>query len=643
MALNGLLSGIASGAGEVYGTVAEEKRQQKIAQDKILAEGYAKQADDPNATDEDALAAHKLSLQYSGVNKKDIEQIAALSMHHRRLQKSQQDQMNNPGGAEGPSGVGAPAQTVTPPAVHVPGQDPNHPDQGPSTQLPATEGTPGLPPMPTYQAPTNADYTGQQAARNAQVMAPVKIGITQAGIEAKMEGLSAEKKREIQDKLSLLENPTEAQVNNLVAGIKTPAMVSAKGSKPISGAQISQNEPGATDVHGGSIPNDPSAMYSQLLNRDGTPAGYVRFSPPSTGKEWIRVPVNESATGWAHETFDQYGNHAGYRMNVMPPASLLPQLKTDIINHIVEQSDGSRVAVPLPNTTTRGPALPAPTSVAPGQASSPAQGGGITDRVIQATAGPSAPLPVAPDTPQPQDQTPGMPAKPPAMPVGAAKAGPTAALPSAGRVVGGRSLTPEQSIKQSQALPMVNLAISKLKFLEANADIFGNAISSGKIALQTDPHQGFIKAVLNKGMTLSPLEADIAATFTKASEEIFLTKNVMGAGSMPRSGEAMDVIEAQKGLVGQSPEVIKRLLHQTLQEFQATHGALATASKKYGFGTPEDRIETPMASAYNSSVTKIPDGGGKSLTEEVGHILLNQTNNDPKAAKALAIKNHWVP
>jgi len=602
MALTGLLSGIASGAGEVYGNIAEEKRKNTMRQNELLADTISNRLNtDDTLTDEDALNLHAQELKLRGVPDKDAQQILQVSKYHHNLLKSQQAQMNNPGGAEGPPGTaGSPAQTVTPPAVHVPGQDPNHPDQGPSTQIPGTEAGPGLPPMPQYQPPTQGDYKSQLAVRSAQAMAPVKVGAANAEQQGKMAALSAKDKQEIQDKIQAATDAgapmSPAQVDNLIAGIKTPAMVSAKGSKPISGAQITQNEPNATDVHGGPIPNDPAAMYSQLLNRDGTPAGYVRFSPPSSGKEWIRVPVNESSTGWAHETFDQYGNHAGYRMNVMPPASLLPQLKTDVINHIVEQSDGSRVAVPLPNTTTRGPALPAPISVAPGQASSPAQGGGIDDRVIPATAGPSAPLPNAPGSPQPQGPAPGMPAKPPAMPVRAG-AGPAAALP---RVVGGRSLTPEQSIKQSQALPMVNLAISKLKFLEANADIFGNAISSGKIALQTDPHQGFIKAVLNKGMTLSPLEADIAATFTKASEEIFLTKNVMGAGSMPRSGEAMDVIEAQKGLVGQSPEVIKRLLHQTLQEFQATHGALATASKKYGFGTDADRVEAPIASAYGT-------------------------------------------
>lgn len=591
--MSAFLAGFSQGAGDVYSQVAEDKRKNQMRQNELLADSINDRLKNDNTlTDEDALNLHGQELQLRGVPKKDIPQILQASSYFHRQAKQQANQMNNPG-TPLPESPAVPAQTVTPPAVHLPN---GQVDQGPASQIPAqaagAQAT--LPPIPEYQPKTLGDYKTDVDIRkleqtNQQALA-LKTGEDRAAIQSKID--------EYEQNTGQKMDPR--QVAQLIGA--AGKSVKAIGG-PITAEDLLKNDPDAVDVHGARIQAGTGITYRQLADNYGNPVGYVASTPTAKPSSWFRD--DSSSTGWSQAEVDQFGRAANVIKNLVPPPGYLTRTNTSTTPKLVPQADGSIQIVNTTSSSTSGRNIPGGASgntpvnqvQAPGQVASPAtpQGG---------PQGPAAPLPPPPAGPgglPPASSV--LPPKPPAMPVrpqGAAGA-------KNGSIVGHRPMTPDEQAKMTQNMGQVSNTIDLVQQVQNRADLLANMIDAGKISLQT--HDGLLAAVINRAVPLTPEEEKLAGDMITLKEDINLLRGPLGATGF-RGAEAFQALQDQAGNLMKRPGVLARTLANTLRALQT--------QQKFFKDHPEYGVKI-------SPATPVPDqpqgnGGGKPKAPSVGTI-----------------------
>lgn len=299
-------------------------------------------------------------------------------------------------------------------------------------------------------------------------------------------------------------------------------------------------------------PLDPEKFYRIREFADGAREYLVQTNVREMRQ--INDPSGQSYIA----AFDRSGKEVpGTRIATINTA-LLPSTSTATQAgfRTVQQPDGSTVLVPVTTQTQNTRSL-----------------------VLPGTPGNQLPT-------QPSQAAP-MPSPPGTAPVSVPAAiRPSASVRGPGVVVGGKSLTPDQMIANSQKAEMLNNTIGVIKDLQSsdNQKVLSNLISTGKIAMQIDPQQGFWRSIINKNMTLTPQEQAVARDWQLLTEGVLQMRIPMGGAGF-RGPEGFGAIESNKGILGQHPEIIKGVLDGTLREFRSQRNPLVEGGKKYGYKT----------------------------------------------------------
>lgn len=622
-AFSGLLAGIGSGVGDVYTKEGEAKRNNQRQQNSLLADSIAHRLEtDETLTDEDALNLHGQELKLRGVPDKDIQDILQHSKYHARMHADQMSKMNTPQGGGLPSPEIAP-QTTTPPSVKVPGQA--QADQGPSSEIPgiAAGGINSGPsaPLPQYQPKTQGDYQTEVAGRKLEMTNKAALALK-----------SAEDRAAIQSKIDVAKENgtplTPQQIAILIGaggkGVKTdPLSVQTAES-------ILAKDPNAKDMNGEPLISGKGLSYGMSKDTYGTEHGWVAQSSKTRGQEWIKMDPSESSTGYGHVYYDSYGRVVDVKTDVLPPAPYLSRLASSAVQHLVEQANGDKTLETFHNQTTSSRDVPGGTVsaaqvMAPGQTASPAQG------VAQPATQPAVPSGAGPASPLPSPQSLGvLPAKPPAMPVGAP--GASSVARGNGRVIGHKSLSPEDQAKNTQNMGQVSNTIDIVNQVNSRVPLLANLIDAGKITLQT--HDGLIQAIINRNVNLSPEEAKLAGDMQTLAEDINLLRGPLGATGF-RGAEAFAALQAQAGSLMKRPEVMQRTLANTLRALQ-TQQKFFQENPQYGVKV------TPASPIPDNPGGTLPRGNGKVIDKATAKQYYDAAGRDPKKAQVLAEQNGWV-
>lgn len=617
VAFGGLLAGIGSGIGSVYTKEGEAKRDNQRKENSLLADSIAHRLEnDETLTDDDALNLHGQELKLRGVPDKDIQDILQHSKYHARMHA---DSMKKASAVQGP-GLDSPevaAQTVKAPVVNVPGQA--KPDQGADQVIPgvaAGQGAgPSLPPLPEYTPKTQGDYKIEQEGRKLEVTNKAALALK-----------SAEDRAAIQAKIDAFEQTT----GNKMTPQQVAALIGAGGKgvrsqgKQIIGSAITF-QPGEPEVDIHNNPIDPKGVYTQLVDTYGNAMGYVPGSATAKGQEWIKMDPSESSTGYGHVYYDSYGRATKVEANVMPPAAYLPRISSSAVQHAVPQADGSITIETFNNSTTSTRGIPggnvaASQVVAPGQTASPAQ----------PAAQPAVPTGAGPASPLPSPQSLGVvPAKPPAMPVGVPGQG---VARGNGRVIGHKSLSPEDQAKNTQNMGQVSNTIDIVHQVQSRIPLLAGLIDAGKITLQT--HDGLLQAIVNRNVPMTPEEDKLAGDMKTLTEDINLLRGPLGATGF-RGAEAFAALQAQAGSLMQRPEVTMRTLSNTLRALE-TQQEFWKKNPQYGVQV------TPSTPIPDNPGGTLPKGQGKTIDKTTAIQFYNAAGKDPKKAQALAEQNGWV-
>lgn len=152
-----------------------------------------------------------------------------------------------------------------------------------------------------------------------------------------------------------------------------------------------------------------------------------------------------------------------------------------------------------------------------------------------------------------------------------------------------KGFTPEQSLSNEQKLKQYGIAIDRIKNVMNSLPILNSIIDAGKLSMQMST-DGFLKAVVNRDMKLTPAEANLVGDMQTLTEDINLLRGPLGATGF-RGPEAFSALQAQKGQLLARPDVTKRVLANTLQAMQGQYDPLYNAvhpPKKTGAPPPAD-------------------------------------------------------
>lgn len=180
-------------------------------------------------------------------------------------------------------------------------------------------------------------------------------------------------------------------------------------------------------------------------------------------------------------------------------------------------------------------------------------------------------------------------------PSGATSSAPTSSLPKGAVVVGGKSLNPEQIITNQQRLGALDNTIEIAQRVQRNLPLLANLIDAGKIQLQTDANQGIIEALINRSVSLTPQEAQLAGDFVSLSEHINTLRGPLGATGF-RGPEAFGALMSQRGQLMANPDVTSQVLSNTMKALNRTRNPIAQGLKKSG-----------VSADTNGSVSDVPD------------------------------------
>jgi hypothetical protein len=145
----------------------------------------------------------------------------------------------------------------------------------------------------------------------------------------------------------------------------------------------------------------------------------------------------------------------------------------------------------------------------------------------------------------------------------------SAAAPKAGAGAGGRtfekSLTPLQTLTETQKYEQLNTAVERAKRVLENSHLLDSMIESGKLELQL--HDGLLANVLSRGFKLTPQEAQLATDFNSLRESVNLVRGALGATGF-RGPEAFAALQAQRGKLMGNPQVTRGALSTLIKELQ---------------------------------------------------------------------------
>jgi hypothetical protein len=372
---------------------------------------------------------------------------------------------------------------------------------------------------------------------------------------------------------------------------------------------------------------------------------------------WFRDDT--SSTGWTQAVIDPYGRIDAAKVikNTLPPAAYLQRTNVSTVPKIVQQADGSFQVVNTQSSSTSGRSIPGGTSgngpvAAPGQVASPA-----TPQGQAAPQGPAAPLP----QPRPAG-TAGLPPassvlppKPPAMPVkpkqqdqgyagfqnwvgqniGGGGNNYKGGVAKGGQIVGHKSLTPEEQNKATQNMGQVSNTIDLVNQVQGRLPLMADLVDRGKIHFEL--HDGLLSTVVNATFPPNSEEAKLAGDLKTLSEDINLLRAPLGATGF-RGVEAFMALQAQAGSLSANPAMTQRTLANTLR-------ALNT-QQQFWKDHPEFGVKVTPASPvpdHQTSEVKLPDGGGKKLTDkDIALKFYQAAGNDPKKAMELAHQHNWT-
>lgn len=330
---------------------------------------------------------------------------------------------------------------------------------------------------------------------------------------------------------------------------------------------------------------------NQVLQTTGQQVPSGHYNVRMMNGSWLATPVEAKVSGGVKfavdpktnkpvaYTTDQYGK-VTIEPNVdLTPIQMLPTTVTSSMPRIVQQPDGSLVLQTVPSTSTR---------------------------VRGAVEAPVAP---------PSIQDGGSGAKSPKISP-TISTGPIAAPPTAptanGRVVGGKSFTPEQVKSNTETAAAFDNMIDRLSGTLANADKFQSLASRAKIRFATDPlHEG--RVTIAGAVGLTPEESDFAADYLSLGEDINLLRSVFKVVS--RGAESFSTQQAQRGLITGDFGLFKKTMRNTL------------------------KASVDQMSALNKSMTT--HGQPLPVTDGVLRAYLQLNNNDENKAEAALKRDGW--
>lgn len=573
------LSGLAGGVSDTYGKISEEDRKNKVANNKLVADSIQKrlESDDTLTPDEQT---HLLDqyLDLHGVDKKHKQAIIGASGYFRNA-LGESARKTATGQAQSTMAQGPADLTDSPAPAEGLG---DLPTQGRS----AAQTTAMAPPIPSFQPQTAGDIDLPQKIRKATALAKATAD---AGTDAKFDLMDAEdtyrnkKAAEIDAKVKSGEYSEEDAARRYeIIGVKPLSQRGGGGAAtylpaPMIGKDLKARMQAEGKPAGDIAAIDDTGLYRVSLDPTKTKIqGTFKMVPntyqgkAATGNNFISQFPN-----------DALGNATDPNMVYYPvlartggaPTGIMPEtlINTESVRKgfkTVTQANGDTVLVPT-TETTQNIKTPAGQSVTP-----------------------ASPLPTAPAALD--DNGAPIPATPSVLPAGSApkpKRGSTATpatpLPTAqtvngpGTVVGGRPMTPEQKQKTEQQAEQLNNTIGIIKDLKTQIPTLANMFSTGKIALQIDPQQGFFKGIINHSMPLTPAEQNLAANWQLLTESVLQMRIPMGGAGF-RGPEGFGAIESNKGILTQNPGIIQKVLDGTLREFRAQRQPMLDNSKKYG-------------------------------------------------------------
>ncbi len=623
------LSGLSKGVSETYGKISDEDRKTKAAQNKLVIDAINKrlETDDTLTPDEQT---HLLgqSLDLSGVDNKHKQAIIQASGYFRNKMGEQARQQ-----ATGPA-QSAMAQGPAPLT------DQQTPDLTSGIGAMPTQGRSGqqesqmAPPIPNFQPQTAGQINLPQQIQKATALA--KATAT-AGTDAKLELMQAEdeykykKANEIdaQVKSGALSEEDAARRYEVI-GVKPLSQRGGTGAStylpaPMNGKDLKARMTAEGKPAGDIAAIDDTGLYRVSLDPTKTKIQGTFKMVPNTFQ-------GKAATGSnfiSQFPKDQLGNDTDPNMVYYPVLArqggaitgIVPEtmINTESVRNTLKsitQSDGSTVLVPVEETTKN---IKVPQGTTPGAAP---------------TATPASPLPTAPTA---LTNAPGVPPTPAVAPPGTqpkpkrgATATPATPLPTAGVTgpgipVGGRPMTPEQKQKTEQQAEQLNNTIGVIKDLKSQIPTLASMLSTGKIALQIDPQQGFFKGVVNRNVPMTEAEKDLAANWQLLTESVLQMRIPMGGAGF-RGPEGFGAIESNKGILTQNPDIIKRVLDGTLREFKAQRDPMVENSKKYGY-TTKPEMEHGPAPTYTYAVNRA--NGHRIKTADGGKTWIDAVTNEP--------------
>lgn len=305
-----------------------------------------------------------------------------------------------------------------------------------------------------------------------------------------------------------------------------------------------------------------------MVGPDGKPYREIRYADGTTENKVedtvARYQTAQGPDGQPHVfAIDRAGNNLGevQGMTPYPPAAFTPQVTNTGHWQYVNTNDGLQ-KVWVSGSTTKQNILP---NVAPPTA--PPSGSGPAAVSPAPVAAPSASSITA--TPPPGR------GKTPRAVAPAASTGGNSSAP--GFIEKG--LTPKEATDYTAKLRNIENTLDLANRVSAGLPLLNSLIDAKKIELQADPKQGFIKALINRSVPLSPQEAELAGDFTSLMEHINTLRAPLGATGF-RSEEAFEALQAQRGSLMANPEVTRTVLRNTIRALTVNRDAIAEGLNK---------------------------------------------------------------
>lgn len=549
MAFLPFIAGMAKGVSETYGNISEEKRKQEFENTKLVADSIRHRLEnDSSLTPEEGQNLLGQFLDLHKIPKDQKEHILNTSEYFRGKLQNQQAAEQAPVAKQTQQQMQQEAAPLTDASPQGSGLGDLPTMQGGSAGK-ASQLAPPIPEMAQNQTMGQLRFPQQ-----IQQAAQLETAKAHAARDAQLQMLDAENDYKVK-KLDEIQKRTDLtpQQKSLYSEIITgKPMVRPQGQfapGSTSGKDLLESHP--TDVTG--AVTDPNKDYRSLIDKA---TGQVMEIYPTNlsarATDWVKL--DGSQTGFGHVIRKQNGDILRVEPDLIPPAYLLQTLSTTNTARSEVQPDGTTKLIPVTTSTQRGKEIP----------------GG------SANVTPGSPLP--------------------SMPVGApgsASTKPTPGQPKArvgggGTVVGGRPLAPEAKIKNAQQAELYNTSIGTIKSLRRDIPTLASMISTGKIGMQVDPDQGVWHAVINRNMDMSPEEQRIAGHWQQLADQILELRIPLGAAA-GRNAAMMNIIESNKGILTQKPEIIQAMLENALGEFKNLRDPLIKAGEKYDYPTSKER------------------------------------------------------